>query len=77
MKIRVVYFGILQEQSGKTEEIVETECSNASNLYHSLATQYQMGLTPMQVQFAVNGKLGDQTLKDLDQVDFLPPFVGG
>ena len=77
MKIKVVYFGILQEQSGKTEEIIDTKCIKASDLYHYLAKKYQLELTPMQVQFAVNGKLGDQTLKDSDQVDFLPPFVGG
>ena len=77
MKIKVIYFGILQEQSGKTEEVMDTKCTKASDLYHYLAKQYQLGLTPMQVQFAVNGKLGDQTLKDSDQVDFLPPFVGG
>ena len=77
MEIRVVYFGILQEQSGKTEEIIETECSQASDLYHSLATKHNLGLSSVQVKFAVNGTLGNQTLKDGDQVDFLPPFVGG
>lgn len=77
IKVNVAYFGILSEQRGLSEEVVETTYSKAPELYHCLARQHNFTLAISQVQFAVNDKLGNQTLKDGDRVDFLPPFVGG
>ena len=78
MKVTVKYFGLVAEAAEKSEEVLElkgtlTALELKGQCLNSLAIADKDS-----VQIAVNQNLDDTiTLKDGDEVAFLPPFAGG
>lgn len=79
MKITIKYFGVIAEETGKTEEALEldSEDFDVEALKNHCFSKYSLTDT-QSIQVAVNQNLGASgALHDGDEVAFLPPFSGG
>jgi molybdopterin converting factor subunit 1 len=79
MKITIKYFGVIAEEAGKTEEVLEldSEDFDVDALKNLCFSKYSLSDTKS-VQVAVNQNMGASgALQDGDEVAFLPPFSGG
>ncbi len=79
MKIKIKYFGVIAEETGKTEEVLEldSEDYNVESLKEYCISTYSLSETES-IQVAVNQNIGASgALQDGDEVAFLPPFSGG
>ncbi len=77
--VQVLYFALLREQRGLSEERVATDASTAGELYTELATQHGLSLGPATLRVVVNESFSpwDTNLADGDSVAFIPPVAGG
>lgn len=78
IRVRIEYFAILREQTGKNAEEVQTAVSTAGELFDEIADRYEFPqLNRMKV--AINEEFGewDTVLADGDSVVFIPPVAGG
>ena len=78
MRVTVYYFAVLRERSGMHQQVVEIGSSmTVSALYHQIFPVGEHGALP--VMYAVNQKYVDaaHTLRDGDEVAFIPPLGGG
>lgn len=77
--IRVQYFALLREQSGKDEETLRTGAQTAGELYTELQKVYRFTLPERSLRVAINDQFADwqTSLKSGDRVVFLPPVSGG
>ncbi len=79
MKIKVMYFAAMREQSGKTQEIIETNASTARELYNELNQKYHFYLDESHLKVALNDQYSDFTtpIQEMDTLVFIPPVAGG
>ena len=77
--VRVQYFAILREQSGRREEQIDTSARNPGELYDELRARYAFTLDRSSLRVAVNEEFGswEQPLISDDSVVFIPPVAGG
>ena len=79
MKITIKYFGVIAEETGKAEEVIEldSEDYNVESLKEHCISTYSLSETNS-IQVALNQNMGASgALQDGDEVAFLPPFSGG
>ena len=78
-RLRVQYYALLREQSGRSEESVETPARTPLELYAELRSRYPFTLAPEMLRVAVNAQFGEwsQPLREGDSVVFIPPVAGG
>ena len=77
MKIKVRYFGQLQEVTGKSEEHFELTLDTTASLRRFLKTLYPE-LGTMNVKIAQDNKItSDSSPLKGQLIDLLPPFSGG
>jgi sulfur-carrier protein len=78
-KISVQYFAILREQRGVSQEELTTPATTPAELYELLRTEHRFTLPGDRVRAAVNGEFveSSHSLKDGDEVVFIPPVAGG
>lgn len=76
-KIRILFFGVLEEATGKAEEEIPT-AENLKILIDSLKQKYPE-LSNHHFSVAVNQEICEEgkSLSDGDEVALLPPFTGG
>ena len=81
MKVRVRFFAILRERAGTAEVVKEiADGSSVADLWRALQKDYaKLDVPGIRMLYAVNQNyVGvDQTLKDQDEVVFIPPVSGG
>lgn len=77
MQIKVLFFGILTEITGKNEMIVK-DVKTSSGLIEKLQQEYPE-LADYHSMVSINQEVvrTDQALKDGDELALLPPFAGG
>ena len=77
--IHIQYFAVLRELAGRSQETVPTDAETAAHLYAELVERYGFSLGPEQIRVVVNDTFGEftATLRDGDEVVFLPPLAGG
>jgi len=77
--VRLVYYAILREQRGCSEEAVETGAATVGELYAELRERHGFTLSPDQVRVVVNEAFvpWDTALGPGDEVVFIPPVAGG
>jgi len=77
MKIKILFFGILQEATGK-QEITLNDISDSDTLLNQLKSSMP-GLKNYTFRLAINHEFIDNncTLKEGDIVAVMPPFAGG
>ncbi|NBC02791.1 MAG: MoaD/ThiS family protein [Bacteroidetes bacterium] len=79
MKITIKYFGVIAEETGKAEEVLELESDDfdVEALKEHCFSTYSISDT-QSIKVAVNQNMGvSGALQDGDEVAFLPPFSGG
>lgn len=78
-RVRVQYYALLREQSGRSEEALETVARTPLELYAELRARYPFTLAPDLLRVAINAEFADwsQSLRDGDSVVFIPPVAGG
>lgn len=79
MKITIKYFGVIAEETGKTEEVLELDSKVVDIEYLKERSFSTYSISDTQsIQVAVNQNMGATgALQDGDEVAFLPPFSGG
>ena len=78
MKIKLKFFGRLSELTDTNELIWETEESATLSEIEDQLNEKYPDWTAQVYRIAVNQEMVDVvTLKDGDEVAFLPPFAGG
>ncbi|GJM11455.1 MAG: molybdopterin synthase sulfur carrier subunit [Lysobacteraceae bacterium] len=79
MKVRVEYFAQFGQLSGCDNELVETDASTVSALYHQLRRRHGLPEPGPAIRAAVNDEFADweRPLCVGDVIAFLPPVSGG
>lgn len=79
MQLKIQYFALMREQSGRSEETVETLASTPADLYAELKARYGFTLPREQLKVAVNSEFApwSRPLAAGDAVVFIPPVAGG
>jgi molybdopterin converting factor subunit 1 len=81
MKVRVKFFAILRERAGTAEVIQElSEGATVADLWRGLQQQFpQLDVPGIRLLYAVNQNYvgSNDTLRDGDEVVFIPPVSGG
>jgi molybdenum cofactor guanylyltransferase len=78
-ELRVQYFALLREQSGRRDETVTTGAPTPRELFTELAARHGFTLAPEHLKVAVNSEFSDwsRQLAAGDHVVFIPPVAGG
>ncbi len=81
MKVRVKFFAILRERAGTAEVIQElSEGATVADLWRGLQKQFpKLDVPGIRLLYAVNQNYvgSNDTLRDGDEVVFIPPVSGG
>ncbi len=79
MPVTIKYFGAIAEVTGVAEEEIElSEVKNSLEVLKSSCLSRYESIKDLSFQLAVNQSLSTaDSLKDGDEVAFLPPFAGG
>lgn len=81
MKIRIKFFAILRERTGRSEATTEIAAgSTVADLWLQLQGEYpKLDVPGIRLLYAVNQNYvsADHKLNDNDEVVFLPPVSGG
>ena len=79
LNIRLRYFAVLREQARCNSEELQTSFTTPAQLYAELKTEKGFALDQDVLRVAVNGDFVDfdYSLKDGDEVVFIPPVAGG
>jgi molybdenum cofactor guanylyltransferase len=79
MQLKIQYFALMREQSGRSEETVETIAATPADLYAELKARYGFTLPREQLKVAVNSEFApwSRRLAAGDAVVFIPPVAGG
>jgi molybdopterin synthase sulfur carrier subunit len=75
----IIYFAILREQRGRSEERLTTKSATPQELYDALRAEHGFTLPGDRIRAAVNGEFVDAEhhLADGDEIVFIPPVAGG
>ena len=81
MRVRLLYFAVLRDITGKSEEIIELpDGTRAQEIWNNLRSRHdQLAGYEKPPMTAVNESYvpADQLLRDGDEVAFIPPVAGG
>lgn len=79
MKVKIKYFAAMRECCEKSEEILDTQATNANQLYEQLCGMYPITLQRDTLKVAINEAYVDfdTPLSEMDTVVFIPPVAGG
>ncbi len=78
MEVRVLYFAILRDIVGKSEEVVRFTGKTTEELKELLKNKYPEGGKYFEIsKTAVNGEYYEGELKEGDVVALIPPVSGG
>lgn len=77
--LKIQYYALFREQSGRSEELIDTTATTPAQLYRELQARHPFKLGQEQLKVAVNASFSDWqvTLKNGDTVVFIPPVAGG
>jgi molybdopterin-guanine dinucleotide biosynthesis protein A len=78
-RIKVQYYALLREQTGRSEEQLVTTARTPRELYEELKARYPFSLAPEMLRVAINADFGEWSapLADGDSLVFIPPVAGG
>lgn len=77
--VKLSYYAVLRECSGKSGEIRETQAETFADLYNELKNEYNFPLDSGRVRVAIGEHYCgmDEKLTDNAEVVFIPPVAGG
>jgi molybdopterin converting factor subunit 1 len=75
----IIYFAILREQRGRSDERLTSNSATPGELYDALRAEHGFTLPADRIRAAVNGEFvpSEQRLNDGDEIVFIPPVAGG
>lgn len=75
----VLYFAILREQRGLSEERIASAAATPAALYAELSERHHFSLPQDRLRVVVNESFADwnSEISDGDSVVFIPPVAGG
>lgn len=78
-RIHLQYFAMFREQSGKSQEEVETSAVTAADLYEELRARYGFEMPSRLVRVSLNMSFAglDAEIANGDSIVFIPPVAGG
>jgi molybdopterin synthase sulfur carrier subunit len=78
-EIEITYYAALREESGQSNETLETCAETPRELYEILSDRHELEMPEGSLRVAVNDtfKNWDTPLDDGDEVVFIPPVSGG
>jgi molybdopterin converting factor subunit 1 len=78
-RLHLRYYALLREEAGTQSETVDTAAATPAALYAELAARHGFRLAASQLRVAVNASFSgwEHSLKDGDEVVFIPPVAGG
>lgn len=78
-RITLLYFALLQDQTGLDKETVSTAANTPKELYVELQAVHPLSMSIDVIRVAINDDLvaWDAPLRDGDRVVFLAPVSGG
>lgn len=78
-KIRVIYYALLRQERGLSEEYFSCSASTAQELFNQLKALHSFSLSTEQVRVAINSKVSswEAPLNEGDTLLFMPPVAGG
>jgi len=81
MRVRLLYFAVLRDITGKSEEVIELpDGTRAQEIWNRLRSRHdQLAGYERPPMTAVNESYvsADELLRDGDEVAFIPPVAGG
>jgi len=79
MKISIIYFASLKDQSHKSNEQVQTDAKTVDDLFEELNKVYTFKIPKKNLRVAINEEYKDFStiLNENDTVVFIPPVAGG
>ena len=78
MEVKVLYFAVLRDITGKGEEVIRFTGKSTGELKTLLKNKYPEGAKYFDIsRTAVNGEYYEGELKEGDVVAFIPPVSGG
>lgn len=81
MRVRVLFFGVLKDLTGRSEEVLEVPSgSTMATIFRSYTERFEtLELRRPSILFARNREFvkADAVLSDNDEIAFLPPVSGG
>jgi len=77
--LQIIYYALMREQRGLSEETLESAATTVNELYTELQQKYPFTLSRDVLKVAVNDEFCDwqAPLKSGDCVVFIPPVAGG
>lgn len=78
-KINLLYFALLKDAVGRSEEIIVTTAETAKEIFEALKKKHSLPYSIEMFSVAVNDEIKnwDAKLNDGDFLVFLPPVSGG
>jgi len=79
VSVNLRYFALLRDQRGLSNEIIDTDCNTAEELFKYLSSEYRFTLGMEHVRVSANAEFVDweYLLQDGDELVFIPPVAGG
>ena len=81
MKVRLLYFAVLRDITGKSEsEVSLSEGTRAGDVWQSMRRDYRQladYVQPPMIAINENYATPDTPLRDGDELAFIPPVAGG
>jgi molybdopterin converting factor subunit 1 len=79
MKINIIYFASLKDQSNKSNEKIQTESKTVDDLFNELNVKYSFKVPKNNLRVAINEEYKEfsSKLNENDTVVFIPPVAGG
>ena len=78
MKIKVKYFGIIAENAGRTDDVLEIDDSTTLQMLKKQQSERYNWSNIESIKVAVNQKITQTgSIRQGDEIAFLPPFAGG
>lgn len=78
-QVSVLYFALLRDQRGISQEMVSTNAGTAAELYEELKSAFKFSLPANLIKVSINRTFEPLAHKiaDGDEVVFIPPVAGG
>ena len=78
-EVNILYFAVLREQRGLSQEKITTRAATLDVLYRELKSKFAFQLNPDVLRVAINDEFVDWTadVRSGDNIAFIPPVAGG
>lgn len=79
MRVSIMYFASLKDQTNKSNEVIETKAKTAQELFIELDSKYSFKLSQKDLRVAINEEYQDFSaqINENDTIVFIPPVAGG